>query len=631
MNKYILRIVLFFSIIALVFYQECKASEITKVDILIIGGGASGTAAGIQASRMNAKTLIVEETVWLGGMLTSAGVSAIDGNYNLPAGIWGEFRDSLAAHYGHLDSLKTGWVSNVQFEPSVGNKILQKICANEKNLNIWYKTTFISAENKNGVWNVKLNTEGKIKDIQTSVLIDATELGDVAKHCGVKYDIGMESRGITEESIAPEQANHIIQDLTYVAVLKDYGKNVLIPRPEGYDPAVFACACKNDLCVSPKEPDRLWGKQELITYGKLPNKKYMINWPIEGNDYYLNIIEMSPSERTEALKDAKNFTLCFLYFLQKELGFNTLGLADDEFPTDDRLPFIPYHRESRRIDGKVRFTLNYITEPYNQKLNLYRTNIAVGDYPVDHHHARYHGYENLPNLYFYPIPSYGLPLGTLIPKNVDGLIVAEKSISVSNLVNGTTRLQPVVLQIGQAAGTLAALAMKNKCMVENVSVRDVQKEILASGGYLLPYLDVKKDNSLFPVYQKIGSTGILRGEGRNIGWSNQMWLRADSLLLSSELTGLSDLYKQVSFEHFKNENTISTKDILELISHIIQAEKIETATGKDIYKQAQDLYQKYGLGKLDPAAPIKRGCFAVLINDLLNPFEKEVDIYGNFK
>ena len=64
--------------------------------------------------------MIIEEGPWLGGMLTSAGVSAVDGNYNLRSGIFGEFCDSLAFHYGGWDSLKTGWVSNILFEPSVG-------------------------------------------------------------------------------------------------------------------------------------------------------------------------------------------------------------------------------------------------------------------------------------------------------------------------------------------------------------------------------------------------------------------------------------------------------------------------------------------------------------------------------
>ena len=106
--------------------QSCSVST-RDVDVLIIGGGASGVAAGVQASRMGASSLIVEPTTWLGGMLTSAGVSAVDGNYRMPAGFFGEFREKLAEHYGGLDSLKTGWVSNVLFEPSVGNRIFHEL------------------------------------------------------------------------------------------------------------------------------------------------------------------------------------------------------------------------------------------------------------------------------------------------------------------------------------------------------------------------------------------------------------------------------------------------------------------------------------------------------------------------
>lgn len=50
----------------------------TNYELIIVGGGASGTAAGISAGRLGVKTLIIEQTPWLGGMLTSAGVSAID-------------------------------------------------------------------------------------------------------------------------------------------------------------------------------------------------------------------------------------------------------------------------------------------------------------------------------------------------------------------------------------------------------------------------------------------------------------------------------------------------------------------------------------------------------------------------
>ena len=69
-------------------------------DVCIIGGGASGVTAGIQAARMGAKTIIVEESTWLGGMLTSAGVAATDGNHELPSGLWAEFHQKLATYYG---------------------------------------------------------------------------------------------------------------------------------------------------------------------------------------------------------------------------------------------------------------------------------------------------------------------------------------------------------------------------------------------------------------------------------------------------------------------------------------------------------------------------------------------------
>ena len=111
MRNYFLGLCLLFALC----FTACSHSD-DSVDVLIIGGGASGVTAGIQSARMGAATLIVEETEWLGGMLTSAGVSAVDGNYDLPAGLFGEFREHLADYYGGLDSLKTGWVSAVLFE-----------------------------------------------------------------------------------------------------------------------------------------------------------------------------------------------------------------------------------------------------------------------------------------------------------------------------------------------------------------------------------------------------------------------------------------------------------------------------------------------------------------------------------
>ena len=260
----------------------------SNFDIIIVGGGTSGIASAIQSSRLGSKTLLIEESTWLGGMITSAGVSAMDGNYTMPSGFLKEFRDSLVSHYGHLDSLKTGWVSNLMFEPSVGNRILKDIAESEKNLKILYGTTIeeVVKDEK-----FKIKTKESTITYSSKILIDATELGDLIPKLNLPYFIGMDSSERFNEDIAPELSNDIIQDLTYVMILKDYGKAMTIKQPKNYNKNEFICSYNSGECN--EKDKKLWSKEKLISYGQLPNKKYMINWPINGNDFYINFIELN--------------------------------------------------------------------------------------------------------------------------------------------------------------------------------------------------------------------------------------------------------------------------------------------------------------------------------------------------
>ena len=81
---------------------------------------------------------------------------------------------------------------------------------------------------------------------------------------------------------------------------------------------------------------RLWDCEKMKTYGQIQNGKFMINWPINGNDFYVNMVEMNDVQRQEAIKKAKEHTLNFVYFMQTELGWKTLGLAD-EFHERDKM------------------------------------------------------------------------------------------------------------------------------------------------------------------------------------------------------------------------------------------------------------------------------------------------------
>ncbi|QJB40440.1 FAD-dependent oxidoreductase [Chitinophaga oryzae] len=507
----------------LCFFTWQLSAQSLQTDLLIIGGGASGTTAGIQAARMGVKVTILEETAWLGGMLTAAGVSAIDGNHALPSGLWGEFREKLHQHYGGPRAVATGWVSNTLFEPTVGNRILQTLAAREKQLQILFNTSWTSIQKVNGRWQVNFIRNKRRGTIEAPLIIDATELGDIMAATRTGYRTGMDSRLETGEAVAPLKANDYIQVLTYVATLKDYGAGAdkTIARPAGYDPALFRCCCANDDPYSGNGGSKM-NCDHMMQYGKLPNHKYMINWPGCGNDYPLNVIEMTRDARAKALQQAKMHTLRYVYYLQTELGYKHLGLADDEYPTADKLPMIPYYREARRLKGVATLSFNHLAHPFDQPEAYYRTGIAVGDYPIDHHQEKDPA---VPKIDFSKakVPSYNIPLGSLIPDTTDGLIVAEKSISVTNIVNGATRLQPVVLQVGQAAGALAAISLQQKIQPRQVAVRQVQQALLKAGVYLMPYIDVPKEHPHFDAIQRIGATGILRGIGIPYTWANQTW------------------------------------------------------------------------------------------------------------
>ena len=292
-----------------------------------------------------------------------------------------------------------------------------------------------------------------------------------------------------------------------------------------------------------------------------------------------------------------------------------LGIADDIFPTEDGLAMIPYHRESRRIDGEAFFTVDAAAAPFDYEYPYYRTGIAVGDYAVDHHHFRHPDWKSLPDLHFYPIPSFNVPMGSLIPLGAENLIVAEKSISVSNLMNGATRLQPVVMQLGQAAGALAAHSVKSGIKVRDVSVRRVQNTLLEAGCYIMPYLDLPKDHRHFKALQRVGATGMLRGEGRNVGWSNQTWFRADDPLMTDDIF-VSEMYSG-SLPLPPGEVTAGT--LLEVMRSL----------GFGIPADPSDWWRNLGLGEYDPRKAATRLQAAVVIDSLINPFFMfEVNLKG---
>jgi hypothetical protein len=613
--------------------QLLHAQTVLRTDVLVVGGGTGGSAAGIQCARLGVNTIIAEPTTWLGGMMSTAGVSAFDGNHNMPSGIWAELREQLYKVYGGPNKVATGWVSNTLFEPHVGDSILKTFAAALPNLTIYYQYKFQKAILKNtkveGAVFINSKTN-KTVTIFAKQIIDATELGDVMASAKIPFDAGMEASSITGENVNVPESNNIIQDITYAAILKDYGAGAdkTLPKPANYDSMEFDGCC-NEFCSDPKKLTSNVTAQKMLDYGKLPNGKYMINWPGKGNDIYINMIGMDEQQRNAAIQKAKAKTIRFVYFLQTQFGFKHLGLADDEFPTADYLPLIPYHREGRRLKGLVRFKIQHIADPFNQPEALYRTGIAVGDYPIDHHHRE--NPKAPQHLGFYPVPSFNVPLGALIPKTHNGIVVAEKGISVSNVVNGTTRLQPCVMMTGQAAGTLAALCIKQKKEPRQIAVRDVQDELLKSKAYIMPYYDVKPVHPHFASIQRIGATGILKGKGEPFQWVNRTWFYPDSLV---EKTALWKNLEAFGYTGETPGKYLTVDDALNLVEMIfmLNDQMTKKKAGRPVTAaNIRANWGSYGLSNADGARNITRAEMAVLLDKIIDPFHiNAVDHYGNF-
>ncbi|MBL1174163.1 FAD-dependent oxidoreductase [Pantanalinema sp. GBBB05] len=465
-------------------------------DVLVVGGGTGGTAAAIQAARRGVNTILVSEFPWLGGMLTSAGVSAPDGNElaAFQTGIWGAFLQELERR--QPGSLDQGWVSFFTYDPRIGAQIFADWVAALPNLH-WI-TGQIPLE--------VLKQDDHITGIRfadytiaAQVILDGTELGDLLALAEIPHRWGWELQAEFGEPSAPLTTNALtqtypVQAPTWVVVMRDYGEGQSapeIPVPPNYNPALFQEAWDN------------YGGEQFLNYGRWAGNHFMINWPIHGNDYGEGIHRLmgSPTGQQQFLQEACWHSQSFARYIQTQLG-QRYGLAADIFPSlptsfgGGAYALHPYFRESRRLKGLTTIREQDIlpivrgsaaslpvtvwAEGCMQVENVCDA-IAIGNYANDHHYPSGEIPLKPKSLRWggrWTGTPFTIPYRSLVPVKTDGFLVCEKNISVSHIANGATRLQPLVLGIGQAAGMAAALCVEQGCQPRDLDVRSLQEALL---------------------------------------------------------------------------------------------------------------------------------------------------------
>jgi len=196
----------------------------------------------------------------------------------------------------------------------------------------------------------------------------------------------------------------------------------------------------------------------------------MINW--SSNDVRCkNIIDKDPETQTEYLALGKLISLGFLYWLQTEAprddgvkGYPELALRPDIMGTKDGFSKHPYIRESRRAQTKYTVVEQDIAATFNDtsRAKIFSDSVGIGLYPID-----IHGHEEIPGAGQEAKP-FQIPLGSLIPKNFNGLLPSCKNIGVTHITNGAYRLHPIEWAIGEAQGALSFYCLKNDISPENV-------------------------------------------------------------------------------------------------------------------------------------------------------------------
>ncbi|WAC17785.1 FAD-dependent oxidoreductase [Luteolibacter sp. SL250] len=536
-----------------------------EYDVVIAGAGTGGCGAAIQAARLGAKVLLLDETDYIGGQMNAAAVTSMDegGTSVRERGLYKELVERIEEHYGKkgINPETAYWWGHIGVEPRVGREILHKMLAEAK-VDLALRATVVKvAKDGDRVTGAEVEVvteKGKTtKSVKSKFLVDATEWGDVLPLAGARYRTG----NLTSDQLTPDKKleDILIQAITWTAVVKQYPNGVpeelkVKTRPPGYtekQEASFTRTLRNgdDMGV-PREGPWTWYK--FIGYrgmpdGTRPPQRVITRTHLNfNNDYHPTTVREleDPAARRKLERNAILKTLYLLHYIQNNLGKSDWAVADDEGydtpynlakldewlkknpdlepyrPVLKHFPVMAYARESRRMIGEYTLKARDIEREKGTPV-LFPDSIAVGDYAVDLHGSMQPKYMELELDRAEDIPDHGngkwitgpfaIPYRSLIPEKLDGFLAAEKNFSQSKLGNGATRLQPHTLLIGQAVGATAALSVKHGVQPRNLDAAVVQGALLDAGDILFypPVTDIHAANPEWNAVQLTGTHGML--------------------------------------------------------------------------------------------------------------------------
>jgi hypothetical protein len=404
--------------------QSLRVQADFNYDVVVVGGGPAGTAAGIAAARAGIKTLVIEKSGCLGGMASSGMVVPhFEGDR---CGISLEIIEKMR----ELGAWATdNWESS--YDPELW-KIVTENMLLEAGGDILYHTVFSDVV-MDGEYIDYIKVVNKIGEtrIRGKVYIDCTGDGDVAWKAGVPYE-----KGSTGEKV--------MQPMTMMFRL---------------DNVDYRQSNENQLYNDVEEAKRKYGQNYELPY----KKPWVINLPSK-NHAVLMLTHMykldatNPMDLTKAEIEGRRQAYEAWRFLKSYLK----GFENSNFVCTASHVGI---RETRRFLGEYVLTAEDIRETRS-----FHDVIALCKFPIDIHETKTKGQTNIPLK-----KEYGIPFRSLLPLGCKNLLLSGRNISGTHEAHASYRVKGTAMAIGQAGGIAAGLAVKDNVDLRSVLIPKLQK------------------------------------------------------------------------------------------------------------------------------------------------------------
>lgn len=534
-------------------------------DVIVVGSDPEGIAAALSAARNGMKTLLLSKDSTPGGLYTLGALNFID----VP-----ETRDGTLLVGGIYEEFVNA-VGGSGFDIVNAANVFNDMLTAEDNLTVRYGAKFQEpVMNGNTITGVTVLEEGDmLVTYNAPYIIDATQDGDVAAAAGAPYtyageDIGERDREMGVTLVFRVSGVNWDSMCRYLTIKRGIGEIFNKSTSMGVSGNTAWGFSDEGYAYEPSdEAMRLRG----FNMAKQDNGDVLVN--------ALLIFDVDPldeASREEGIARAKAELENIIPYLQEEFwGFGDCELAG----TAEDL----YVRESRHITCEYNLTIDDVLENRDQD-----DRIAVTSYPVDVQPTKTQTYGTVVG---YP-DQYAVGYKSLVPQDVDGLLVVGRAAGYTSLAAGSARIVPTGMACGEAAGVAVAVAKAQSAtprdlVDDDVAIAEIQEKLTAQGAKLdhTQTHEEVMDHWAYPGVKVLRSLGVLNG-----GYDNNYYLD-DTITMNRYQNMVNNAVKKAGFELsekiYVNEEIPARQIIGTMARAVIELEGADKlADDNDVYMNA---------------------------------------------